>query len=75
MNTLMYGDWTPGKVWVRVKVYLRHLGSPNEILLECDAFMVNNYGDVRFEEEYKLSKMRRGTYQDLLEEVKKRVGQ
>ena len=75
MNTLMYGDWSPGKVWVRVKVYLRELGAPNEILLECDAFMVNNYGDVRFEEEYKLSKMRRGAYQDLLEEVKKKVSQ
>ena len=75
MNTLMYGDWTPGKVWVRVKVYLRQLGSPNEILLECDAFMVNDHGDTRFEEEHKLSKMRRGTYQDLLEEVKKRVSQ
>ena len=75
MNTLMYGDWTPGKVWVRVKVYLRQLSAPNEILLECDAFMVNNHGDVRFEEEFKLTKMRRGTYQDLLEEVKKRVSQ
>ena len=75
MDTLMYGDWTPGAVWVRVKVYLRQLGSPNEILLECDAFMVNNHGDTRFEEEHKLSKMRRGPYQDLLEEVKKRVSQ
>ena len=37
--------------------------------------MVNNHGDVRFEEEYKLSKMRRGAYQDLLEEVKKKVSQ
>ena len=75
MNTLMHGDWSPGKVWVRVKVYIRELSAPNELLLECDAFMVNNHGDVRFEEEYKLSKMRRGAYQDLLEEVKKKVSQ
>ncbi len=75
MNTLVYGDWTPGKVWVRVKVYLRQLSAPNEILLECDAFMVNDYGDKRFEEEYRLSKMRRGAYQDLLEEVKTKVSQ
>ena len=75
MNTLVYGDWTPGKVWVRVKVYLQALGTPNEVLLDCDAFMVRDHGDVRFEEEQKLSKMRRGPYQELLEAVKEKVSQ
>ena len=73
MNTLVYGDWSEKKVWVRVKVFLRELVSSNEVLLECDAYMVTEHGDKRFEEEHKLTRMHRGRYQDLLNEVSKKL--
>jgi len=68
-NTLVYGDWSNKPVWVRVKAYIRELGSPEEVLLDCDAFMVVERGDAHFEEEHKLTKLRRGTYQELLDKV------
>src|SRR5437899_9843293 len=40
MNTVVYGDWSSTKVWVRVKVYLHELTSVQQVLLECDAYMV-----------------------------------
>ena len=68
MNTLIYGGWT-GKIWVRVKVYIEPLDA-SEFLLRCDAFMVGDHGDAFVEEEHKLTKVRRGDYQELLKEVK-----
>ncbi len=69
MNTLVYGDWSAKPVWVRVKVYLRDLGAANGMLLDCDAYMVVERGDRHFEEEHKLTKLHRGTYQELLDRV------
>jgi hypothetical protein len=71
MNTLAYGDWSNKKVWVRVKVLLGEQGTGQQSLLECDAYMVNEHGDKRFEEEHKLTWVHRGKYQDLLEQIKK----
>lgn len=73
MNTLVYGDWSGKAVWVRVKVYFRELGSPNEVLLDCDAYRLLGRGDPRFEEEHKLTKLHRGTYQELLDKVSRRL--
>ncbi len=42
--------------------------------LECTAYVVRDYGDKRFEEEIRLTNMRRAPYQTLLEEVRQRVG-
>jgi hypothetical protein len=73
MNTLVYGDWSSKKVWVRVKVFLRELAPAQQLLVECDAYMVIDRGDAHFEEERKLTRVHRGRYQDLLNEVSKRV--
>ncbi len=69
MNTLVYGDWSTKKVWVRVKVFIHDLKPEPQIRLACDAFMVGEHGDTRFEEEHKLTRIHRGHYQDLLEKV------
>ena len=73
MNTFVYGDWSDQKVWVRVKLYLTKLGNTQQVLLDCDAYMVNEHGDPRFEEEHKLTRMRRGRYQELLETIGQRL--
>ena len=73
MNTLVYGDWSPKKVWVRVKVFLHELKPEQQVRLACDAFMVGEHGDSRFEEEHKLTSLHRGRYQDLLEKVTQRL--
>ncbi len=67
-NTLVYGDWSGKPVWFRVKIYLRDLGASG-FLLDCDAYRVLERGDVHFEEERKLTRVHRGTYQQLLDEV------
>ena len=73
MNTLVYGDWSSKKVWVRVKVYLHELSSVDQVLLDCDAYMVGEHGDLHFEEEHKLTSVHRGRFQDLLDEVSQRL--
>jgi hypothetical protein len=73
MDTLVYGDWSPKKVWVRVKVDAHMLISVEQVLLECDAFMVGEHGDLHFEEEHKLTSVHRGRFQELLDEVSKRL--
>lgn len=73
MNTLVYGDWSSKKVWVRVKVYFQELNSAEQVLLECDAFMVGDHGDIHFEEEHKLTRVHRGRFQDLLNEVSQQL--
>ena len=73
MNTLVYGDWSTKKIWVRVKVFLHELKPERQLRLACDAFMVGEHGDPRFEEEHKLTSIHRGRYQDLLEKVTQRL--
>ena len=73
MNTLVYGDWSSKKVWVRVKLYTHYLSSVQQVLLDCDAFMVAEHGDQHFEEEHKLTTVHRARFQDLLDEVSKRL--
>lgn len=72
MNTFVYGGWI-GTVWVRVKVYIDPQGGP-VFLLRCDPFMVGDHGDPFMEEEHRLTKMKRGPYQELLQEVKMELG-
>jgi hypothetical protein len=72
MNTLTYGGWM-GKIWVRVKVYVEPEAG-DAYLLRCDAYMVADHGDPFVEEEHKLTRMKRGTYQDLMAEIKATLG-
>jgi hypothetical protein len=60
------------KVLVRVKTELVDLGGDAQ-RLQCQAYMVRNASDAFFEEESRLSNMRGGTYQKILNEVAKRL--
>jgi len=59
---------------VRVRVELVDLGS-GSYRLQCHAFMVSNAGDSFFENEARLANFRSRPYQDLLDEVAKRLKQ
>jgi hypothetical protein len=71
MNTLVYGGWAGDAVWVRVKIFVESWGdNNNDHLLHCDAYMVEDHGDGLLEKEHKLTSLRRGPYQSILNEVK-----
>jgi hypothetical protein len=57
---------------VRVKVELVEL-APDSHRLQCHAFMVSGAGDSFFEDEHKLANYRSRPYQNLLDEVAKRL--
>jgi len=68
-NQAAYGGWVDAKpvmVRVRAGVDAQPDGASR---LWCDAYMVADPGDAHFEEEHKLTRVRRGPYQDLLEQV------
>ena len=75
MNTFVYGDWSTKKIWVRVKVFLVEMKPEQQIRLACDAFMVGEHGDPHFEEEHKLTRIHRGTYQDMLNKISQKLQQ
>lgn len=57
---------------VRVRVDLVDLGGGSQ-RLQCQAFMVSGAGDAFFENEVRLANFRSRPYQDLLDEVAKRL--
>jgi hypothetical protein len=74
MNDIAYGSWmgdTP--VWVRVKADTVPAGEM-KLRLECTAWLVIDIGSAA-EEEKSISRLHRGTYQKLLNEVAKRLRQ
>ena len=66
-SSFMYGDWYGGAVWERLKLYLRDL-KPDETLLDCDVFMVQEPDDPLFEKVRKV-KARKSECQRLLDEI------
>jgi hypothetical protein len=75
-EVVTYGSWFDKKVWVRVRVSIEAAPSATPATrLECEAWMVRDRGERRFEEEQKLSRLRSRPYQDLLEEIARRVEQ
>ena len=70
-DVVLYGDWS-GKNAFRVKLNIKSI-DPQTQLLECDAFRVLDPGDPRFEEEKKLSSMKRKPYQELLNRIKEKL--
>jgi hypothetical protein len=72
MNKLAYGSWMEGGAWMRVKVSLYDV-SADTYRLECQAFAVRGRGEA-LEEEVKLTRFQRRQYQDILDEVAKRLG-
>jgi len=71
MNNLAYGNWMGGAVWVRVKASVQEL-SPGHCQVKCEAFLLRNRGEP-LEEEIRVRKVHSGHYQELLDEVAKRL--
>ncbi len=75
-NDLAYngvvGTHYGAKTLVRVRTEIVDL-SGGASRLQAQAFMVRNAGDSFFEEEQRLANLRRRPYQDLLDEVAKRL--
>ena len=71
MDNVLYGDWGPS-VTLRVKLYITSASSVS-YQVTAQAYMVREAGDTRIEDEQRLTKLRRGPYQKLLEEVKARL--
>jgi hypothetical protein len=64
---MLYGAWS-GSVWYRVRLNIKTLEDKHHVL-ECDVFRVADHGDIRFEEETRVS-MTRKPYQALLDQIK-----
>src|SRR5882724_3886073 len=71
-DMVVYGDWSSNKPWYRVKLNIKSLDAETQ-LVECDAYRVTEHGDPRFEEEKRLTRFKKGAYQDLLNRVKDRL--
>ena len=74
MDNLAYGNWigdTP--VWVRVKASIVPVAEA-VFRLQCEAFLVRDAGSPIIEEEIKISHLRSGPYQKILDEVARRFG-
>lgn len=72
-NQAAYGGWTDGKrVTVRVRAGVESQPDGTNRLW-CDAYMVGDSGHPLFEEEHKLTSVRRGPYQSLLDQVAERL--
>ena len=66
------GSYYGEKSKVRVRGEVVELGG-NSWRLQCQAFMVRNAGDSFFEEESRLTQLRAGPYQRMLNETAKRL--
>jgi hypothetical protein len=77
-NNLAYngliGTHYGAQTLVRVRTEIVDLGGGTH-RLQCQTYMVRNAGDSFFEDETRLSNMRSGSYQDLLDKVAKRLKQ
>jgi hypothetical protein len=76
--TVMYGDWSSKDVWYRAKIKINRLETDTDTesdtyVVTCDAFRVLHRGDPHFEEEHRLTSMKSGPYQDLLDKAKARL--
>ena len=72
-NNAAYGGWTDSKpVTVRIRAGVEP--QPNgDQKLWCEAYMVADAGVALFEEQHKLTSVRRGPYQSLLNQVAERL--
>jgi hypothetical protein len=75
-NSLAYngitGAYYGATTLVRVKGEIVDLGG-GSLRLQCQTYMVRNAGDSFFEEETRLTNVRSGPYQNMLDEVAKRL--
>lgn len=73
MNNIAYGNWMGGGIASRATVNFIPV-TGDLFRIECHAFLVRNSGEV-LEEEVRIKSIHSGTYQKMLKEVAKRLGQ
>jgi hypothetical protein len=66
---IMYSDWSFKPIWYRARIELLKTGE-DTYTVTCNAWRVFDRNSGHFEEEHKLSSMKSGPYQDLLDKVK-----
>ncbi|HVM47261.1 MAG TPA: hypothetical protein VMU04_04500 [Candidatus Acidoferrum sp.] len=71
MNNIAYRNWAEGPVWVRVKATVVDV-KPGTCRLECEAFVVRSRNEPT-EEEIRVNSLHRKKYQQMLDEVAKRL--
>lgn len=70
--SILYSDWSFKEIWIRVRIKFIKTDEGSYVVT-CDAWRVNERGSAHFEEEHRVSKMSRGTYQDLLDQAKAKL--
>ncbi len=72
MRNIISGDWSDIPLWVRVKLSIRHVDEQT-YRLECQSCLVRDRGSP-LEEEIKSGSLNPKPYQELLDQVAKRLG-
>ena len=73
LSNITYGNWTgDSPVLVRVKLSIVPVAEA-DFILECDAFMVRDAGSGLLEDETHVSRLHKGPYQKLLDNVATRL--
>ena len=67
-DSAIWGDWSSGVYW-RAKIKLEPQ-TADTVLVTCNAYRVLEKGSKHFEEEHKLTSMKRAPYQKLLENAR-----
>jgi hypothetical protein len=75
MNNLAYADYFfDEKVTVRVTVTIQPVFG-SQVLLSCNAWLVEDAGDAVFEDDHKVRKIRKWPYAKLLADIQKQMGE
>jgi hypothetical protein len=72
MDTVFFGDWIGGEVWLRAKVDLR-VKDVRHMLLGCDVYRVIDHNDKFFEEQKKVKTGGHKEAQKLLDLIAQRL--
>jgi len=73
-NQIVHGGWLQDNpVKWRVRAQIVPVSVDGSLRLQCKAYRVTDAGSSLFEEEYKLTNFRSGSYQKLLDEVAQRL--
>jgi hypothetical protein len=71
-TSILYGDWSFKPIWYRVRIKFIKMEAGSYVVT-CNVWRLNERGSPHFEEEHRLSGMKRGPYQDLLEQAKAKL--
>lgn len=75
MDQVAYGSYVVKQaVIVKTQVTVQQM-TPNSILIGCNAWLVKSENDPVLEESFPVRAMRKGPYEELLQEIQKQLGQ